>query len=400
MLPLSHDEVVHLKKPLLGKMPGPDDAARFANLRALYAWMWAHPGKQLLFMGGELADPNEWSHERGARLEPRSHDPRHAGVQRLVGDLNAIQAHHPALFTLRRRPGRLRVARRRRRRAERPRLRAAAARARTTSSCASPTSRASTPRTTGSAWPGPGRWRGLVTTDDARYGGSGSWVPHLDAEPTAVAGPRATPPCSPSRPSPCSTSSRDGLTADLWCCTGTSTNRRGRTRGRVRCPSSPTRRRSTTGTSASPPSATRPTRRWRSPATTASRSWSAPSSTCRSTWAPPCCRGSRRTTPTCTRRILAADAAAGRAIAQAYGHAILPLCNEHDLRTQVRWGIVDFVHRFGRRARRRCGCPRPRSATPCCWCSRRRGSASRSSRPGQIEAVRPLGADDAAWEPR
>ena len=65
LLALSHDEVVHLKRSLLGKMPGSNDDERFANLRALYTWMWAHPGKQLLFMGGELADPQEWSHDRG-----------------------------------------------------------------------------------------------------------------------------------------------------------------------------------------------------------------------------------------------------------------------------------------------------------------------------------------------
>jgi 1,4-alpha-glucan branching enzyme len=181
VLPLSHDEVVHLKKPLLGKMPG-SEAARYANLRALYGWMWAHPGKQLLFMGDELADPREWSHQRGLDWSLLD-DPRHAGVQRLVGDLNAIQAHHPALY-------------------------------------------ASDGDPAGFAWlavddaeqsvlaferllPGtdeivvcianlkglhaegyrvglarPGRWRGLVTTDDARYGGSGSWVPHLEAERT------------------------------------------------------------------------------------------------------------------------------------------------------------------------------------------------------------------------
>ncbi len=181
VLPLSHDEVVHLKKPLLGKMPG-DDRERFANLRALYAWMWAHPGKQLLFMGGELADPREWSHQRELDWSLED-DPRHAGVERLVGDLNAVQADHPALF-------------------------------------------ASDGDADGFAWLAvddaahfvfaferrhpltddvvvcvanldgvpaevyrvglcrPGRWRGLLTTDDSRYGGSGNEIPHLDAEPT------------------------------------------------------------------------------------------------------------------------------------------------------------------------------------------------------------------------
>ena len=95
VLPLSHDEVVHLKKPLLGKMPG-GEPERFANLRALYAWMWAHPGKQLFFMGGELAETREWSHERSLDWSLLD-DPRHAGVQRLGGELNRLQRAHPAL---------------------------------------------------------------------------------------------------------------------------------------------------------------------------------------------------------------------------------------------------------------------------------------------------------------
>ena len=72
------------------------------------------------------------------------------------------------------------------------------------------------------------------------------------------------------------------------------------------------------------------------------------SSTSRSTWDRRSCPGSSPTTPTSTRAILEADRRGGRAIAQAYGHAILPLCDDRDLRTQVRWGIADFRHRFGR----------------------------------------------------
>jgi 1,4-alpha-glucan branching enzyme len=97
VLPLSHDEVVHGKGSLLGKMPG-DRWQRFANLRSLYAWMWAHPGKQLLFMGGELAQEREWSEERSLDWHLLDDD-LHRGVQRLLRDLNGVEAREPALWT-------------------------------------------------------------------------------------------------------------------------------------------------------------------------------------------------------------------------------------------------------------------------------------------------------------
>ncbi len=98
VLPLSHDEVVHGKGSLLAKMPG-DDWQKHANLRALYAYMWAHPGKKLLFMGGEIAQDDEWSHERSIdwHLADR---PRHGGMQRLVRDLNHRYRETPALWEL------------------------------------------------------------------------------------------------------------------------------------------------------------------------------------------------------------------------------------------------------------------------------------------------------------
>jgi 1,4-alpha-glucan branching enzyme len=96
VLPLSHDEVVHLKGSLLEKMPG-DEWQRFANLRALYGWMWAHPGKQLLFMGAEIAQPGEWSHERSLDWHLLE-QPRHAGVHDLVGELNRVEAAEPAIW--------------------------------------------------------------------------------------------------------------------------------------------------------------------------------------------------------------------------------------------------------------------------------------------------------------
>ena len=96
VLPLSHDEVVHGKRSLLAKMPG-DRWQQLANLRALYAWMWAHPGKQLLFMGGELAQAREWNHD--AQLDwDLLDDPGHLGVQHLVRDLNRTYADRPALW--------------------------------------------------------------------------------------------------------------------------------------------------------------------------------------------------------------------------------------------------------------------------------------------------------------
>jgi 1,4-alpha-glucan branching enzyme len=96
ILPISHDEVVHGKGSLLGKMPG-DTWRRFANLRAYLGFMWAHPGKQLLFMGCELAQEAEWSHERSIDWDSLA-DPDHAGVQALVGDLNRVYREHPALW--------------------------------------------------------------------------------------------------------------------------------------------------------------------------------------------------------------------------------------------------------------------------------------------------------------
>ena len=104
ILPLSHDEVVHGKGSLLDKMPG-DLWQKFANLRLLYGYMYGHPGKKLLFMGSEIAQWREWSHDESLDwhlLEWRDHQ----GILRLVCDLNALYRSQPALA-----PGRLRVAR-------------------------------------------------------------------------------------------------------------------------------------------------------------------------------------------------------------------------------------------------------------------------------------------------
>ena len=96
MLPLSHDEVVHGKGSMIDKMPG-DRWQKMANLRCLYAYMWAHPGKKLLFMGCELAQWREWSHERSLDWHLLS-ERDHAGVQSLVRDLNGVYRNTPALW--------------------------------------------------------------------------------------------------------------------------------------------------------------------------------------------------------------------------------------------------------------------------------------------------------------
>ena len=98
ILPLSHDEVVHGKGSLIGKMPG-DEWRRFAGLRALLAYMWAHPGKQLLFMGSEWGQVSEWSADNGLDWWVLNFEV-HQGVQQLSRDLNAIYRQTPALWRL------------------------------------------------------------------------------------------------------------------------------------------------------------------------------------------------------------------------------------------------------------------------------------------------------------
>ena len=96
ILPFSHDEVVHLKGSLLGRMPGNDDT-RFASLRLMYAYLYAHPGKKLLFMGAEFAQEGEWAETRSLDWHQLD-EPRHRGVFDLLGDLNALYRATPALW--------------------------------------------------------------------------------------------------------------------------------------------------------------------------------------------------------------------------------------------------------------------------------------------------------------
>jgi 1,4-alpha-glucan branching enzyme len=95
VLALSHDEVVHGKRSLIGRMPG-DDWQQFASLRLLYGYMWAHPGKKLLFMGGEFGQRREWAHDEGLEWHVVE-QATHAGVQRWMADLNRLYREEPAL---------------------------------------------------------------------------------------------------------------------------------------------------------------------------------------------------------------------------------------------------------------------------------------------------------------
>ncbi|MBF6189572.1 1,4-alpha-glucan branching protein GlgB [Nocardia sp. CDC186] len=103
VLPISHDEVVHGKGTLWTRMPG-DDFAKAAGVRALLAYMWAHPGKQLLFMGQDFGQFREWSHDRGLDWQELQ-NPLHQGITTLVRDLNAVYRAHPALWSQDATPG-------------------------------------------------------------------------------------------------------------------------------------------------------------------------------------------------------------------------------------------------------------------------------------------------------
>jgi len=98
VLPLSHDEVVYGKRSLVSKMPG-DRWQMFANLRLLLGYMWTHPGKKLLFMGGEFGQWREWAHEGELDWWLTQHA-EHSGIQRWIADLNRAYREHPALHAL------------------------------------------------------------------------------------------------------------------------------------------------------------------------------------------------------------------------------------------------------------------------------------------------------------
>ncbi|NYH53697.1 1,4-alpha-glucan branching enzyme [Nocardiopsis arvandica] len=181
VLPLSHDEVVHGKQSLFNKPPG-DEWQRSATLRALLAFMWSHPGKQLLFMGGEIAQGDEWLHQEGVPWWLLQFD-HHAGVQRLVRALNEAYRPRPALWSRDTDPAGFRW------------LDGGDREGNTLSylrhgdggsvlACA--VNFSPVPRTN---WrmglPSSGRWNAVLNTDEARFGGSDHPAPaHVDAEAT------------------------------------------------------------------------------------------------------------------------------------------------------------------------------------------------------------------------
>ena len=171
VLPLSHDEVVHGKGSLLTRMPG-DRWQRFANLRALYGYMWAHPGKQLLFMGCEFGQEKEWSEPAGSLDWHLLDDADHAGVQaldprpqpRLRGRAGPLGARPLARG--------LPLARAERGERERARVRAPVRGRQAPARRAPRTSRRSCATAGGSACPSGGKWREALNTDSRFYGGS------------------------------------------------------------------------------------------------------------------------------------------------------------------------------------------------------------------------------------
>ena len=182
VLPLSHDEVVHGKRSLIGRMPG-DDWQRHANLRAYYAFMTGHPGRKLLFMGGEFAQWREWNHDQALDWALLA-EPRHAGMQRLVRDLNALYRSRPSLHARDDDPGGFEwIDPEAREQSVFAFLRHGSARDQPMLVVCNLTP------TVHQGWrigvPRPGRWREVLNTDSVHYGGSDQGTPLSGAEAEA-----------------------------------------------------------------------------------------------------------------------------------------------------------------------------------------------------------------------
>jgi 1,4-alpha-glucan branching enzyme len=185
VLPLSHDEVVHGKGSMLGKMPG-DRWQRFANLRAYYGFMWGHPGKKLLFMGGEFAQEKEWNHDQSLDWHLLD-DPAHEGCQALVRDLNALYRSEPALHQRDTRgDGFAWVIGDDRRNSVFAWMRHGEAGASPVLVLSNMTPQVIQDYRVGV--PTGGRWTRLLSTDDARYGGSNVGRPDAEATPDPAHG--------------------------------------------------------------------------------------------------------------------------------------------------------------------------------------------------------------------
>jgi 1,4-alpha-glucan branching enzyme len=170
VLPLSHDEVVHGKGSLIGKMPG-DNWQQFANLRCLFGYMWAHPGKKLLFMGGEFGQRREWQHEDSLEWHVLQYAD-HSGVRNWIGDLKPLLPGDPRPARAGFRRGRLPVDRFPRQRKQRGELppQAALGQPPVLVICNfTPVPR----RDYVVGVPLPGRWREALNSDAGEYGGSG-----------------------------------------------------------------------------------------------------------------------------------------------------------------------------------------------------------------------------------
>ena len=171
VLPISHDEVVHGKGSLLRKMPG-DRWQQLANVRAFLAYMWAHPGKQLIFMGIELGQESEWAEARELDWWLLEHS-EHRGVHDLMRDLNRAYVDSPAIWSRDDEPGVVQLDQRQRRRPQRVLVRPARRRGRTPTWSAWPTSPRRRTVTTASACLRRAAGTRSSTPTPAAYAGSG-----------------------------------------------------------------------------------------------------------------------------------------------------------------------------------------------------------------------------------